>query len=116
MPLSALPLDVAALPRIHDQPRADQGVERWLEMARGLTDPELKGFAVDLAADQGGRTLLGGLFLHSPFLSELALAEPQVIRGILVEGPDRVLDRLLTELEREAGPEEDTSRCMRALR
>jgi glutamate-ammonia-ligase adenylyltransferase len=116
MPVSAIPLDVAALPRIHDSPRADQGVERWLEMARGLTDPELEAFAVDLAADPAGRTLLGVLFLHSPFLSELALAEPQVIRGILVEGPDRVLDRLLTELEREAGTEEDTNRCMRALR
>ena len=116
MPLSATPLDVAALPRIHDTHRADQGIERWREMARTLEDTELGAFAGRLAADPGGRALLGALFLHSPFLSDLALAEPRIIRGILVEGPDRVLDIVLAELDRDAGMEEDTGRCMRALR
>jgi [glutamine synthetase] adenylyltransferase / [glutamine synthetase]-adenylyl-L-tyrosine phosphorylase len=116
MLLSALSLDVAALPRAHDKRRAEQGVERWLEMARDLADPELKAFASDLAAEPSGRALLGVLFLHSPFLSELALAEPQVVRGILVKGPDLVLDILLAELDRDAGTEEDINRCMRALR
>jgi glutamate-ammonia-ligase adenylyltransferase len=116
MPLSIPSLDIAALPRIHDAGRAEQGVERWLEAARTLTDSGLKAFAGELAADAAGRTPLGGLFLHSPFLSDLALAEPQILRGILVEGPDGVLHQLLAELDSDAGAEEDTNRCMRALR
>jgi glutamate-ammonia-ligase adenylyltransferase len=96
--------------------RAEQGIERWREMARLLENPELKAFAGDLAADPGGRALLSALFLHSPFLSDLALTEPQILRGIFVEGPDEVLDRLLAELDRGAGAEEDIGRCMRALR
>ncbi|QEX21521.1 glutamate-ammonia-ligase adenylyltransferase [Hypericibacter adhaerens] len=116
MPLSDTSFDLAALPRVHDKHRAEQGVERWLERARGLSSPELKGFAVELAADPAGRALLGALFVHSPFLSDLALAEPGIVRGILVKGPGLMIDMVLADLEREAGAEEDTGRCMQALR
>jgi glutamate-ammonia-ligase adenylyltransferase len=116
MSVSAIVLDPAKLPLVPDARRAEAGLERWADMAAGLDDQALKAFAGDLAADRGGRALLSALFCHSPFLSHLALTEPQLLRDFFTKGPDPVLASLLAELDREAGAEEDATKLMRALR
>ncbi|MFZ5791597.1 MAG: bifunctional [glutamine synthetase] adenylyltransferase/[glutamine synthetase]-adenylyl-L-tyrosine phosphorylase [Pseudomonadota bacterium] len=116
MSVSAIVLDPAKLPLVLDARRAEPGLERWADMALGLDDQALKAFAGDLAADRDGRALLSALFCHSPFLSHLALTEPQVLHDFFTNGPDPVLASLFAELDREAGAEEDATRLMRALR
>jgi [glutamine synthetase] adenylyltransferase / [glutamine synthetase]-adenylyl-L-tyrosine phosphorylase len=82
--------DTAALPRVGDPAAAARGLARWARLG-GVADDAPTGEASELEA------ALAVLFGNSPYLGESALAEPDVVRAVLRDGPDRVVEELLAE-------------------
>jgi glutamate-ammonia-ligase adenylyltransferase len=85
---------VAALPRPHDRQRLQTYRERWRE--RGQTGAEPANLHV---MESDGAELLAALFGNSPFLSELALSDPDFTALLWREGPDAALSTALQAVE-----------------
>ncbi|MDH3660937.1 MAG: bifunctional [glutamine synthetase] adenylyltransferase/[glutamine synthetase]-adenylyl-L-tyrosine phosphorylase [Alphaproteobacteria bacterium] len=82
----------SALPGPGDEEQARRQLERWRSVvaeSMGAGDQAFGG--IDPQA------LLTALFGNSPFLTELAFAEPDVIRGFLEIGPDMTFEAILAE-------------------
>ncbi|TCZ52735.1 bifunctional [glutamine synthetase] adenylyltransferase/[glutamine synthetase]-adenylyl-L-tyrosine phosphorylase [Roseicella aquatilis] len=82
------------LPRPFDREAADRLVQQ-------MTEGDAAARAV--AADPGGAALLAALGGNSPYLSDLALREPQALLRLLERGPDEAFDLAMTPL-RHADP------------
>jgi glutamate-ammonia-ligase adenylyltransferase len=93
-------------PAPHDPAAADRLIERFTALgpaeARAAAEPDFAGL---LAA-------LGG---NSPFLSDLALREPDALRAILANGPNAVVDAAMAQLAA-AAPSAPCPHIMSALR
>ena len=77
------------LPRVGDAAAAERGLARW---------SRLPDAAVPCSPSAGDlERLLASIFGNSPYLSELLLSEPGVLRRMLEVGPDAALDALLAE-------------------
>ena len=76
------------MPRVGDAAAAERGLARWSRLPDAAAwSPNV----VDL------ERLLASIFGNSPYLSELLLSEPPVLRRVLEDGPDAALDALLAE-------------------
>ena len=76
------------MPRVGDRAAAERGLARWSRL------PD----AVPCSPSAGDlERLLASIFGNSPYLSELLLSEPGVLRRMLEVGPDAALDALLAE-------------------
>ncbi|WP_290981554.1 bifunctional [glutamine synthetase] adenylyltransferase/[glutamine synthetase]-adenylyl-L-tyrosine phosphorylase [Ferrovibrio sp.] len=85
-----------------------RGFDAWATMLAEL--PEEGRAAAKLAqqlaaesAKPGATLLLASLFGHSPYLTSLALAEPQAMLTLLRQGPEVLLDQTLADLRKIAG-------------
>ncbi|MGH6896484.1 MAG: bifunctional [glutamine synthetase] adenylyltransferase/[glutamine synthetase]-adenylyl-L-tyrosine phosphorylase [Geminicoccaceae bacterium] len=93
------------LPRVGDPAAAERGLSRWLCVAEPLAgigggiDPE---------------RLLAGIFGNSPYLSELLIAEPTLLKRVLADGPGAALELVLAEHAPE--PPASRARLMAELR
>ena len=96
------------LPRIGDPAAAERGLARWSRLRDPLGGVVPSRHAVD--ADR----LLGIIFGNSPHLSEALLADPDILRSLLVEGPDATFERLIERLRAE--PCDRRSKVMATLR
>jgi glutamate-ammonia-ligase adenylyltransferase len=76
------------LPRVGDAAAAERGLARWSRLPESLA-------ATD--GDRDAERLLAGIFGNSPYLSELLLSEPAVLKSVLAEGPDLALEAVLAE-------------------
>ena len=74
------------LPRVGDAAAAERGLARWSRLPDGWSE-----IGHDLDLDR----LLAGIFGNSPYLSELLLSEPALLRSMLAQGPDAALEALL---------------------
>ncbi|HEX6113475.1 MAG TPA: bifunctional [glutamine synthetase] adenylyltransferase/[glutamine synthetase]-adenylyl-L-tyrosine phosphorylase [Geminicoccaceae bacterium] len=93
------------LPRVGDCAAAERGLVRWSRLPDALACSRS---AVDL------EPLLASIFGNSPYLSELLLREPAVLKRMLEVGPDAALDALLAE--HAAEPPGNRARLMGNLR
>jgi [glutamine synthetase] adenylyltransferase / [glutamine synthetase]-adenylyl-L-tyrosine phosphorylase len=93
------------LPRVGDAAAAERGLGRWARLPDPLT--EIRG---DLELDR----LLRSIFGNSPYLSEALLAEPPVLKSVLVDGPDAALEALLAD--HAAEPPGNRAKLMASLR
>ncbi len=85
------------LPLPSDRALADQHLERWRRLS------------LDIKSGNGGpalgidtEKLLAALFGNSPFLTEAAFAEPDIVRGFLDNGADELFEQILVDLSRQA--------------
>ncbi len=81
-----------SLPKAGDEAQARQQMARWRDAAADLI--------TDLTPDDGAAGLndqLIALFGNSPFLTDLAFAEPSIVSDVLVKGPDATFEALLAE-------------------
>ena len=83
------------LPQPFDAERTARGFERWAAEAAANEDQAVRQFAIDLAADPGGRGLLGALFGNSPFLTQCALREMAFLSESLARPPEEALEDVL---------------------
>ena len=93
------------LPRVGDAAAAERGLARWSRLPDGWSE-----IGHDLDLDR----LLAGIFGNSPYLSELLLSEPAVLRSMLAQGPDAALEALLAE--HAAEPPGQRTKLMERLR
>ncbi|HET6520967.1 MAG TPA: glutamine-synthetase adenylyltransferase, partial [Geminicoccaceae bacterium] len=106
-------LEAAALPGAGDAAAAERGLRRWPHAVSGLP-ADLADVAAAAGTRPGGRRLLEAVFGNSPFLTEALLAEPDVLAGLLRDGPDATAGRLLAEPGE--SPLGQRTRVMAALR
>ncbi|MCW5745564.1 MAG: bifunctional [glutamine synthetase] adenylyltransferase/[glutamine synthetase]-adenylyl-L-tyrosine phosphorylase [Alphaproteobacteria bacterium] len=104
------PWPVAALPRPHDRQRQQTCRERWHERSERCANPAA---LHEMADDGSGGVLLDALFGNSPFLSELALSDPDFAALLWRQGPDRAIAAALEGLDAAA---ESTAALRAALR
>jgi [glutamine synthetase] adenylyltransferase / [glutamine synthetase]-adenylyl-L-tyrosine phosphorylase len=93
------------LPRAADPAAAERGLSRWLRVAEPLA-----GLGNRVDPDR----LLAGIFGSSPYLSELLIAEPTLLKSVLADGPDAALEAVLAEHPSE--PSINRTRLMAELR
>jgi [glutamine synthetase] adenylyltransferase / [glutamine synthetase]-adenylyl-L-tyrosine phosphorylase len=99
---------VDGLPRVGDPAAAERGFARWSRLAEPLRGVDPGTSPVDPEA------LLAAVFGNSPFLSEALLAEPEVLRSLLLDGADGAFERLIEPLGAEIA--ERRTRLMAILR
>jgi glutamate-ammonia-ligase adenylyltransferase len=94
-------------PAAGDAVRAVQGFESWAAEAasRAETDAVLARAMTEVAALPPARSWLAAIFGNSPFLTRLALRDPDVVIALMSEGPDASFAELLAMLNREEGGE-----------
>jgi glutamate-ammonia-ligase adenylyltransferase len=98
---------------VADPAAAERALARLERLAGTTSDPSLAAFLRDLP--QGPlRPLLTCVFGGSPFLTDCALAEPDLLRGFAEAGPDATLARL--DVEAAAVDRGDRVRLMAGLR
>ena len=81
-----------ALPKAGDMAQANQHLTRWRDTAAELI--------AGLRPDHGGtdlNDLLTAVFGNSPFLTDLAFAEPSIVCDLIKKGPDATFEALLAE-------------------
>ena len=82
----------SSLPKAGDETQANQLLDRWRDAAAELI--------AGLGPDQGGIDLNGlliAIFGNSPFLTDLAFAEPSIVCDLLAKGPDATFEALLAD-------------------
>jgi glutamate-ammonia-ligase adenylyltransferase len=95
--------------------QAELGLERWQETA-AAADPTLAATMRALAKDEAGQRLLAAIFGNSPFLSQIAVAEPALLIQLAVAGPGITFAEIMLGLNRELDSAADRRRVMSALR
>lgn len=108
--------DSAILPRPGDPERAALGTERWRDQARQCDDPDLADFALALADQPAGRSLLESVFGNSPFLGRCLLLEMPTVRQLVSHGPEAVFQQLLGDVRGSNMADTDGTRLMQDLR
>ena len=105
---------VTDAPRLMDGKAAHAGVGEWLtEIGRSAEGKALKRL---LAATPKVEALLAGLSDGSPYLGDLALAEPARLLTLLNADPDALLAELLAKAEKAVAAAKDEAEAMRLLR
>ncbi len=104
------------LPVVTDRERAALAIAELEQRCGKHDDPELGGWARELADDPGRRQLLESIFSNSPFLTQCALGDVRFLRQVLGEGPDTALADISSRLKDELAREMDRDRLMRELR
>ena len=92
MTLSKDEAPTITLPEPGDDEQARRHLERWRAAMAESPNP-----GGDASAGIDPEALLAALFGNSPFLTEIAFAEPDVIRGFLADGPDQAFEAILRE-------------------
>src|SRR5579862_8790457 len=91
---------VDACPAPADPGQAEIAWEHWGEAAERVDDPRLS--EVMTAARSGpARPWLDAIFGNSPYLTRLALRDPQIVAAVLDRGPADSLAEVLARLNRE---------------
>jgi len=108
----ALAARIVAAPHLSDPDTARRRVTEWLA---GLS-PEVAPVGALIARHPTVGTLLASLAESSPFLWELASAEPERLVRLLAADPDLHLDALLAESVGAVAAMADESEAMRTLR
>ena len=104
------------LPQPSDPAAVALGRQHWLEQAGELEDPDLAAWARQFADSDTGRLVQAALFGNSPYLSQLAIADPATLREILEHGPDAVLESTLSQLWENQRDQQDVKALMAAMR
>ncbi len=94
--MSSLP-DLLSVPLPNDRALVDQHLERWRRIGLDI-DSGTAGPAPGINEEK----LLAALFGNSPFLTEAAFAEPEIVKGFLKSGTDDLFEQILDDLSREA--------------
>lgn len=110
--LAPSPGDAAAVAR---------GFENWAAMladlpAEGSAAAKLAKALATESAKPGAKKLLGCLFGHSPYLTQLAQSEPEAVLTLLRQGPQAVLTAAIAALNQAALDAEDADSLMLPLR
>ena len=93
-----------SLPPAHDTSLLARGQEEWQAALAELRQADAK-LAKSLTAEagkSGGQALLAALFGNSPYLTQLACAEPGILLHLLRQGPDAALAEAEAQLRAEA--------------
>ena len=105
---------ISDAPRLTDRKAAQARVAEWLtEIGRSADGKALKRL---LAAAPKVEALLVGLSDGSPYLWDLAVAEPARLLSLLNADPDQHLAALLTKAEKAVDATKDEAEAMRLLR
>lgn len=80
------------LPTPGDNDQAEQHLERWHAAFSGTIERHDGAFG-DIDPD----ALLRAVFGNSPFLTELAFDEPEIVKSAFEQGPDRTFEAIITE-------------------
>ena len=104
---------VVTAPALNEPDKARQPVAEWLG---GLAPAEAAPVADILNRFPTAATLLAGLGESSPFLWDLASADPARLTRLLACDPDRHLDVLLADSARAVAATTDDAEAMRLLR
>ena len=92
---------LSALPAAANGDRLLLGLDEWRQMADSASDPAF-GDAARTALDEPlSRRWLEAIFGNSPFLTRLALRDPEITLRVLSRGPDSTFAELLAGLNRE---------------
>ena len=101
-------MDLATLAQLFPPPASpDQariGVEHWNER---IARSEESGLS-DLAPNPAGKRILESLFGNSPFLGQIALANPAALSALINDGPDRSLQNALATVGQLASAQNET--------
>lgn len=109
-----LALEILDAPKLSSAKASRARVAEWLaEIGRTAPGKALKAL---IASSPKVEALLAGLADGSPYLWELASAEPARLLGVLEADPDKRFAELLTETARAVGATKDESEAMRLLR
>ncbi len=111
-PAPLLPSLCSAPPVVFDPARARTLGDDWAALARDAEGP-LKDFVAGSLGDPVWGRVLAGIFGASPFLSDLALAHPDVVMTTVRAGADKVLADAMAAL---AVPEANVPEVMARLR
>src|SRR6188472_289551 len=110
----SLALALADAPRLMDRKAAQAGVAAWLTaIGRSAAGKALKRL---VAATPKLAALLLGLADGSPYLWDLAAAEPESLLALLNSNPDAHLAELLADAEKAVAATKDEAEAMRLLR
>src|SRR6478735_2555957 len=110
----SLALALADAPRLMDRKAAQAGVAAWLtEIGRSSAGKALKRL---VTATPKLEALLLGLADGSPYLWDLAAAEPERLLSLLNSNPDVHLTELLATAEKAVAATKDEAEAMRLLR
>ncbi|MEI6986123.1 MAG: bifunctional [glutamine synthetase] adenylyltransferase/[glutamine synthetase]-adenylyl-L-tyrosine phosphorylase [Rhodospirillaceae bacterium] len=104
------------LPPAADSEMAARGLADWYEAANTAAAPELRDFALDVAASVEGRRLIASVCGNSPYLGLNLTRDLPFARRLLTGGLEQTLAELLFELERDFGAETNIAQLMTGLR
>ncbi|MGQ3028952.1 MAG: bifunctional [glutamine synthetase] adenylyltransferase/[glutamine synthetase]-adenylyl-L-tyrosine phosphorylase, partial [Ferrovibrionaceae bacterium] len=103
--------DVNLLNRLHDLPRPYDAEAVARGLAQWRTTPQAA-----LANDPAGEKLLAALFGNSPYLSQIALEDPDYLAEIVAEPPESSLARLFAATRADAASASRTADLFRPFR
>ena len=111
--------DAEYLPKAPHLEAVTQGLETWYEISK--TQPDSLRYFMKNAQKTSFklRRVLESIFGHSPYLTQLALSHPEVIRTTIEEGVIAAWSQIICELERLHPLSMDTkmlSPCLRSLK
>ena len=106
------------LPPAHNPEMLARGQEEWQAALAECrqTDAKLAKALTAEAAKSGGEKLLAALFGNSPYLTELACAEPATLLRLLRDGPDAALAAAQAALTADAAAARQPEDLMQPLR
>jgi glutamate-ammonia-ligase adenylyltransferase len=105
---------LSGLPRPFDAKRAKEWRAEWRALAE--REPEHADFVKGLARLAKGRKLLDAIFGNSPYLCQLALREPAIVRGFLTTGPEQSMADILDFVDHSASLAKNADALMQPLR
>ncbi len=86
----------ASLPSPGDQALADQHLDRWQKL-----NIEMPADAAGSSSTISWQQLLAAIFGNSPFLTEAAFAEPEIVKDFFQQGAKDAFDRVIDGLKQE---------------
>ena len=93
--------ELSALPNAGDPDTLVRGIDEWRLLAERATDPAFRD-DINRALDcPQSKRWLEAIFGNSPFLTRLALRDPEVVLQVLGRGPDDTFAELMSGLNRE---------------
>ena len=107
--------DLPLAARIREHPPADADDRLGAELA-SLAESDTTGTLSGLLAQAPTRALIAGTFTGSPYLAGLIKRDPERLRRVLLEPPERHFDHLKATLDRDIAAAGSMAEVMRALR
>ncbi len=93
--------ELAALPGAGSFDTLARGIDEWRLLADRATDPIFRDAIIRALEVPQSKRWLEAIFGNSPFLTRLALRDPEVVLQVLGRGPDDTFAELLSGLNRE---------------